>query len=109
MSKFSWVIALFSLFAIGVFADEMKVAPPVTEAAPISVDPKGGGDFSGVVTAVESTRNSFTVENADGQVKMFTVSDEQKSKLVVGQKVTVSFTDQYTWPLPTKNIVISGQ
>jgi uncharacterized protein YdeI (BOF family) len=101
MKRFILAFALAALTSLGAMADDMKVEPKVDTG-----DPKGGGDFSGTVTAVETIRDSFTVTNEDGIVKMFTISPDQKSKLTVGQRVTVSYTDQYTWPLPTKGVNI---
>ena len=72
-------------------------------------DGKGGGDFSGTITAIETSRDSFTVENEAGQVKMFSVSADRKSQLSIGEKVTVSYTDAYSWPLHTSRISVSHQ
>jgi hypothetical protein len=66
------------------------------------------GTFSGVITAVESDRDSFTVENSDGVVKMFKVSPSRKSTLTSGSKVTVSYQDDYQWPLKTTSISGGG-
>ncbi len=66
------------------------------------------GSFSGVITAVESERDSFTVESSDGVVKMFEVSPAKKSTLTPGSKVTVSYKDDYRWPLSTTSITGGG-
>jgi len=66
------------------------------------------GTFSGVITAVEQDRDSFTVENNMGQVKMFQVSPSRKSSLTPGAKVTVSYKDDYRWPLETTSIQGGG-
>jgi hypothetical protein len=60
--------------------------------------------FTGVITAIESSRNSFTVQNDSGKVKMFTISAAEKAKLKAGERVTVNFTDAYQWPLKTTSI-----
>ncbi len=62
------------------------------------------GTFRGEITAVESDRNSITVQSAENTVKMFHVSSAQARRLQVGQKVTVSYVDGYTWPLKTRSI-----
>lgn len=62
------------------------------------------GRFVGVITAVETERDSFTVENSDGQVKMFEVSASRKNSLEVGQNVSVGYIDDYQWPLKTTSI-----
>lgn len=67
-------------------------------------DSKGGGNFVGKITAVEAGRDSFTVVNEEGMVRMFAVGTEQKSKLAVGQKVSVSYVNKSSWPLPTRSI-----
>ena len=78
----------------------------LTSAAPLSADVYHGpsGTFSGVITAVEDERDSFTVENNDGIVKMFQVSPSRKSSLAAGSRVTVSYQDDYQWPLKTTSI-----
>ncbi|MEM1157275.1 MAG: hypothetical protein AAF649_06195 [Verrucomicrobiota bacterium] len=68
------------------------------------VGQRSAGSFSGIITAVESERNSFTVESSDGIVKMFQVSPSRKSSLSTGGKVTVSYQDDYRWPLKTTSI-----
>ncbi|NJK92283.1 MAG: hypothetical protein HC904_10875 [Blastochloris sp.] len=65
------------------------------------------GVFRGTITAVETERDSFTVENADKQVKMFSVSPSRKDKLSVGQTVSVSYVEDYQWPLKTTSISTS--
>jgi hypothetical protein len=73
-------------------------------------DAKGdSGNFIGQITAVEEGRDSFTVLHEGGQVKMFAVGAEQKSKLAVGQKVSVSYVNNSSWPLPTRSISILNQ
>lgn len=64
--------------------------------------------FSGVITAIETDRDSFTVENSDGIVKMFQVSPSRKSSLTPGNKVTVSYQEGYRWPLKTTSISGGG-
>ncbi len=66
------------------------------------------GTFRGTITAIESGRDSFTVQSAENQVKMFQVSPSQKSQLRVGQQVTVGYIDTYEWPLQTTSISVSG-
>ncbi|MGF1677998.1 MAG: hypothetical protein ACFCUX_02265 [Candidatus Methylacidiphilales bacterium] len=64
--------------------------------------------YSGIITAVEDSRDSFTVEAADGTVKMFQVSPSRKKSLTVGSKVTVTYKDAYEWPLATTSISGGG-
>ncbi|MEM6821495.1 MAG: hypothetical protein AAF558_06100 [Verrucomicrobiota bacterium] len=66
------------------------------------------GSFGGVITAVENNRDSFTVENNEGIVKMFQVSPSRKGSLVTGSRVTVGYVDDYTWPLRTTSISGGG-
>ncbi len=62
------------------------------------------GAFKGTITAVETDRDSITVENSDGQVKMFAVSASRKKSLETGQTVTVRYVDDYQWPLRTTSV-----
>ncbi|MDD5262170.1 MAG: hypothetical protein PHD76_10025 [Methylacidiphilales bacterium] len=65
-----------------------------------------GITFSGTITAIETDRDSITVESSAHQVKMFAVSPESKGNLKVGEKVTVQYIDGSTWPL--KSLSVSG-
>jgi hypothetical protein len=60
--------------------------------------------FRGVITAIETDRDSITVESEDKQVKMFAVSSSRKSSLEVGQTVVVGYVDDYQWPLRSTSI-----
>jgi hypothetical protein len=76
------------------------------EPAPSSSAPTSSSTFRGTITAVESERDSFTVQAEDNTVKMFTVNASTKSDLTVGAPVTVTYVDSYEWPL--KSISISS-
>jgi hypothetical protein len=91
MKKLLLSISLASLFA-----------PALLKADVGEID--NATTFSGTITAVEQTRNSITVENSAGKVKMFSVTPEQKQDLQKGQHVVVNFTDAYKWPLQTSSI-----
>ncbi len=65
-----------------------------------------GITFSGIITAIETERDSITVENSEHLVKMFAVTPENKGNLKVGEKVTVQYIDGDTWPL--KSTSVSG-
>jgi hypothetical protein len=60
--------------------------------------------FNGVITAIESERDSITVESSEGQVRMFALTSSQKENLSVGQKVSVAYLESYEWPLKTTSI-----
>lgn len=62
------------------------------------------GTFRGVITAVEDSRDSFTVESDEKTVKMFAVSPERKASLTVGAPVTVTYVEGEQWPLKTLSI-----
>lgn len=62
--------------------------------------------FTGVITAVEQTRDSITVVNDLGKVRMFAVSARQKQDLQPGKRVTVNFNDAYQWPLNSAAITV---
>ena len=62
--------------------------------------------FVGTITAIETDRDSITVENSDHIVKMFAVTPATKSGLQIGQNVTVGYIDSWNWPL--KSTSVSG-
>jgi hypothetical protein len=68
------------------------------------VGESSSGSFAGTITAIETERDSITVESVDKQVKMFSVSPSSKSTLEVGQTVVVGYVDDYQWPLKTTSV-----
>ncbi|MDX2226148.1 MAG: hypothetical protein SFY92_03480 [Verrucomicrobiae bacterium] len=64
------------------------------------------GSFTGDITAIEDARDSITVVNDEGTVRMFEVSAGRKAKLSVGDRVRVGYSDQYEWPIPAKSLEV---
>ena len=64
--------------------------------------------FSGTITAVETDRDSITVESSEGTVKMFAVDASRKEKLSTGQSVTIRYVDAYSWPLQVVSLSTGG-
>ena len=60
--------------------------------------------FSGTITAIETGRDSITVESDEKMVKMFAVTAAQKSRFQAGDRVTISYVDAYSWPLQITSI-----
>lgn len=60
--------------------------------------------FVGVITAIETERDSITVQCDNNTVKMFQVSPARKAKLNTGDRVRVTYIDEYQWPLKTTSI-----
>lgn len=60
--------------------------------------------FVGTITAIETLRDSITVQCDENTVKMFEVSPARKDKLNVGDRVRVTYIDEYQWPLKTTSI-----
>lgn len=65
---------------------------------------KAKGSFVGVITAIETERDSITVQSDENTVKMFQVSAARKSQLATGDRVRVSYIDDYQWPLKTTSV-----
>jgi hypothetical protein len=65
---------------------------------------KSKGTFVGVITAIETERDSITVQSDENTVKMFQVSAARKSQLATGDRVRVSYIDEYQWPLKTTSV-----
>ena len=108
MKKLMLASALFTSIISASIAGVTMTTPSQSSSPEIRIDSNDGkassGDFVGTITAIETIRDSITVVSGEGQVRMFGVTPDQKAKFAVGQKVIVSFIDQYTWPLPTKNV-----
>jgi len=62
------------------------------------------GTFVGVITAIETDRDSITVQSDENTVKMFQVSPSRKSKFATGDRVRVTYVEDYQWPLKTTSI-----
>jgi type 1 fimbria pilin len=76
-------------------------------SANLSADVYEGGRasvFRGEITAIENARNSITVLSPENTVKMFHVSGGQINRLQTGQKVTVGYVENYSWPLRTTSV-----
>ena len=67
------------------------------------------GKFTGTITAIETERDSITVENNEHIVKMFSVTPEIKGGLQIGQTVTVAYVDSWNWPLKTTSVSGASQ
>jgi hypothetical protein len=65
---------------------------------------KSESTFVGVITAIETARDSITVRSDENTVKMFQVNAARKSQLAVGDRVSVSYLEEYQWPLKTTSI-----
>jgi hypothetical protein len=87
----------FALFALIFALSPLLLIADVGEGTATST-------FRGIITAVETERDSFTVESADKQVKMFAVTPERKGSLEVGTEVTVGYTENQQWPLQPTSI-----
>ena len=68
-----------------------------------------GQRFTGTITAIETERDSITVENREHIVKMFSVTPATKSGLQVGQNVTVTYTNSGSWPLKSSSVSGAAQ
>jgi hypothetical protein len=104
MKKTAFVLALAALSFSPVRADVGEASGSKT--LPQAVTEEETTTFSGEITAIESDRDSVTVANSDGTVKMFAVTD--KESYSIGDQVTVSYVDAYAWPLKVESISKAG-
>lgn len=72
--------------------------------ADVYVGSSSSGTFRGQITAIETDRNSITVQSAENTVKMFRIPASRIKRLQPGQTVTVSYIDGETWPLAIRSI-----
>jgi hypothetical protein len=86
----------------------LTVIACVVLATPLLADfiesSKSSSTFSGVITAIESERDAFTVQSDENTVKIFAVSPSRKGQLNTGDRVRVTYVDDYQWPLKTLSI-----
>lgn len=100
MNKTALLLALAALSLAPLRADVGETATAKTLPAAVVED--SASTFSGEITAIEADRNSITVRGENGTIKMFSLTEREGYS--VGDEVTISYADAYSWPLKVNSI-----
>jgi hypothetical protein len=92
------VLATLSLAPLRADVGETAAAKTMPEA----VVEEEASTFSGGITAIEADRDSITVRSENGTIKMFSLAE--RDGYSVGDDVTISYADAYSWPLKVNSI-----